>query len=305
MGIVVVPSFGADPVTVTGPTLDSKVDGLATEFNGHIDENNLDPAISIPYANLNLTGLVRNDDVKSDAAIVSTKLNLSTISQVIAMSGSIFKLAKGADVSSVAGNIVLGEDGNYFDITGTNAITSITAKDSGTIVVLQFDSTASLVNGSNLKLNATFSGAALTQIALISDGTNWIEICRSVGQSTFATVAEVKTGTEVAKTIAPSTMIGHQGVCKGWINFNGTGTIAINDSFNVASITDNGTGDYTVTWTTSFATAYYAVSINASGSLAQNITSQAAGSVRFTLFNASSGNPADSANISVMAIGNR
>lgn len=63
MGIVVVPSFGADPVTVTGPTLDAKVDGLATEFNGHIDEDNLDPAISIPYASLNLTGQVLGADL--------------------------------------------------------------------------------------------------------------------------------------------------------------------------------------------------------------------------------------------------
>jgi len=35
-------------------------------------------------------------------------------------------------------------------------------------------------------------------------------------------------------------------ICKAWVNFNGTGTVAIRDSFNVSSITDNGTGDYTV-----------------------------------------------------------
>ncbi len=46
---------------------------------------------------------------------------------------------------------------------------------------------------------------------------------------------------------------------KAWIHFDGTGTIAINDSFNVTSITDNGTGNYTVTWATDFANAFYAV----------------------------------------------
>ena len=35
--------------------------------------------------------------------------------------------------------------------------------------------------------------------------------------------------------------------CRAWINFNGTGTIAIRGSGNVSSITDNGAGDYTVT----------------------------------------------------------
>ena len=36
---------------------------------------------------------------------------------------------------------------------------------------------------------------------------------------------------------------------RAWVNFNGTGTVAIRDSFNVSSITDNGTGNYTVTFT--------------------------------------------------------
>lgn len=46
---------------------------------------------------------------------------------------------------------------------------------------------------------------------------------------------------------------------KGWVNFTGTGTVTINDSYNVSSITDNGTGDYTVNWTTAFASANYSL----------------------------------------------
>jgi hypothetical protein len=38
-------------------------------------------------------------------------------------------------------------------------------------------------------------------------------------------------------------------LCRAWVNFNGTGTVAIRASFNVTSITDNGTGDYTVNFT--------------------------------------------------------
>ena len=37
-----------------------------------------------------------------------------------------------------------------------------------------------------------------------------------------------------------------QGRAKAWVSFNGTGTVAIRDDFNVDTITDNGTGDYTV-----------------------------------------------------------
>jgi hypothetical protein len=49
-----------------------------------------------------------------------------------------------------------------------------------------------------------------------------------------------------------------QGSAKAWVNFNGTGTPAIRASYNVSSITDNGTGDYTVNFTNAFADANYA-----------------------------------------------
>lgn len=45
------------------------------------------------------------------------------------------------------------------------------------------------------------------------------------------------------------------GVAAAWVNFNGTGTIAARDSVNVASLTDNGTGDYTVNYSNSFSAA--------------------------------------------------
>ncbi len=44
---------------------------------------------------------------------------------------------------------------------------------------------------------------------------------------------------------------------KAWVNFNGTGAVAIRGSFNVTDITDNGLGDYTVNFTTAMADANY------------------------------------------------
>jgi len=49
--------------------------------------------------------------------------------------------------------------------------------------------------------------------------------------------------------------------CKAWVNFDGTSTVSIRASYNVSSITDNGTGDYTVNFTTAFADANYIVSL--------------------------------------------
>ena len=46
--------------------------------------------------------------------------------------------------------------------------------------------------------------------------------------------------------------------CRAWVNFDGTGTVAIRASGNVSSITDNGTGSYTVNFTTAMPDANYA-----------------------------------------------
>jgi hypothetical protein len=52
--------------------------------------------------------------------------------------------------------------------------------------------------------------------------------------------------------------------CRAWCNFNGTGTVAIRASGNVSSITDNGTGDYTVNFTTAMPDVNYSAVIGAS-----------------------------------------
>jgi len=57
-----------------------------------------------------------------------------------------------------------------------------------------------------------------------------------------------------------------QFTAKAWVNFNGTGTLAIRDSHNVSSVTDNGTGDYTVNWDVDMANANYCMSGMASHS---------------------------------------
>ena len=49
-----------------------------------------------------------------------------------------------------------------------------------------------------------------------------------------------------------------QGRAKAWVNFNGSGTVAIRDHFNVSSITDGGTGVYTANFTSALANANYA-----------------------------------------------
>jgi len=169
MGIVVVPTYGSDPATVNAANLDAKVSGLATEFNGGIDNDNIDPA----------------------AAIAATKLSLATIAQAIAMSSKTFQFAKGADVAS-ASSIALGTDGNFFDITGTTTIQTITAKQAGCIVALHFDGALTLTDDTgNLELNgANVTISAEDNVILVCDGTNWHMAAHYSG----ATVGTTQTG---------------------------------------------------------------------------------------------------------------
>ena len=72
----------------------------------------------------------------------------------------------------------------------------------------------------------------------------------------------VDTVSNAAGSGSPDVGINTSGIAKAWVNFNGTGTVAIRGSFNVSSITDNGTGNYTVNFATAMADANYQVSMS-------------------------------------------
>lgn len=101
-------------------------------------------------------------------------------------------------------------------------------------------------------------------------------------QQSVKAYADTKTAAVAASGLAP----------KAWVRFNGTGTVAIDSSYNVASITDNGTGDYTINFTTPFAnTSYCLIGICDSGVNTSNtardvqIKELAAGYARITTHN--------------------
>jgi hypothetical protein len=73
--------------------------------------------------------------------------------------------------------------------------------------------------------------------------------------------------------------------CRAWVNFNGTGTVAIRASGNVSSITDNGAGDYTVNFTTAMPDANYSV-VGVSSSSAQTSSTAA---ISLNVYNGISG----------------
>ena len=79
--------------------------------------------------------------------------------------------------------------------------------------------------------------------------------------------------------------------CRAWVNFNGTGAVAIRASGNVTSITDNGVGDYTVNFTTAMPDANYCSIVTAgTNGLTSNNQTLSTSSVRFWTNLAGTGN---------------
>ena len=146
------------------------------------------------------------------------------------------QVASVAQVQAVIENVPQ-SPGTAFTVSG-NVITFTSAPPSGT---------------NNIYVYYT---SPITQVIAPSDGT--------VGTSALATGAVTNDKlTLTANASNIMTALNASGTapiyaCRAWVNFNGTGTVAIRASGNVSSITDNGTGDYTVNFTNAMAGANYA-----------------------------------------------
>jgi uncharacterized protein (AIM24 family) len=110
------------------------------------------------------------------------------------------------------------------------------------------------------------AGNATNGLALSCDNTGILELKTGTGAGTTAMTIDASQNVTLATGIAGDFKMnsGYGSVataygCRAWVNFNGTGTVAIRASGNVSSITDNGTGDYTVNFTTAMSDANYSV----------------------------------------------
>lgn len=90
-----------------------------------------------------------------------------------------------------------------------------------------------------------------------------------------------------SKSVPVDTVV--DGSAKAWVNFNGTGTVAIRAAFNVTSITDNGTGNYTVNFTNAFSSGDYAAVLTPRRNATNDVLFAAPlGAVNGTAFNTGS-----------------
>ena len=143
-------------------------------------------------------------------------------------------------------------------------------------------------SGSNLTL-----GGSGTQVTLHASATS----------SGFVTDG----GVTVAKLSTSGTEADNvkKRVAKAWVNFSGTGTPAIQEDFNFTSITDNGTGDYTLSFTANMSSANYVAvgTVCASSRGVVSITAIAAGTVQVITREGHTGTVTDYGETSVLVFG--
>jgi multidrug efflux pump subunit AcrA (membrane-fusion protein) len=116
--------------------------------------------------------------------------------------------------------------------------------------------------------SSTIAGTTNTQVSLTDDqtiaGVKTFSSSPVVPNASTATQALAFGQVSTANAAPVKTALNASGdapiyACRAWVNFNGTGTVAIRASGNVSSITDNGTGDYRVNFTTAMPDVNYFV----------------------------------------------
>ena len=174
---------------------------------------------------------------------------------------------------------------NRSDVNGVHTTGSVTSGTTSLTVASATGIVAGMVvTGEGITPGTTVSSIASTTVTLSANA--------------GATLSSDPVGFyDNTKALSPGSVGGQ--LCRAWVNFDGTGTVAIRASYNVSSITDNGVGDYTVNFTTALADANYAVSghtrADAAGGAVTltaavgSTTWQQSGSVRISAFSTAGG----------------
>jgi hypothetical protein len=154
------------------------------------------------------------------------------------------------------------------DATNWTAVAAV-PDDSVTFAKMQNIATAVILGRSTAGTGDVEALTGAQATALLSAASETVS-----GRVELADAAEAAAGTDATRALSPARLrdaVNATGTapifaCRAWVNFDGTGTVAIRGSGNVSSITDNGTGNYTVNMTTAMPDANYVAMVTVSNS---------------------------------------
>jgi hypothetical protein len=189
--------------------------------------------------------------------------------------------------------ILSGTDG-LSDVDGTAATPAVRGTDTNTGIFFPAADTIAFSEGGTevARINSdaqivTLAGTAALPVLTFTGDVNTGIYSPGADRIGFA-----EGGTQVGEFDASGNFLFNSGYgsvarafgCRAWVNFNGTGTVAIRASGNVSSITDNGTGDYTVNFTTAMPDANYSFTgaCQNSGTGPQFVTGKSSGTYSTT-----------------------
>ena len=182
-----------------------------------------------------------------------------------------------------------------FSYTFASGTTTLIAVPAGTLATGTITMPATPADGMVITITTTQQITALTIAGNTGQSIGGTQVALMAANSAMSFVYR-QSNTTWYRNSAPA--LGNIGTApvyaaRAWVNFNGTGTVAIRASGNVTSITDNGTGDYTVNFTTAMPdadySAVYAGRIEGSATVVNetnpSIPAKATGSIRITTLN--------------------
>lgn len=148
------------------------------------------------------------------------------------------------------------------NVAGINT-TGVTTSGSTAVTITGTSLISSISNGDYV------TGIGITAGTTVSSGGGTVAL--TLSQPATSSLTNPLTFYTPNKVITPA-VIGGQ-LCRAWVNFNGTGTVAIRAAYNVRSITDQGGtgGNYTVNFTTEMPDANYSTNLSISIDSAQLI----------------------------------
>lgn len=227
------------PVTINGTTGISGIDGTAASPAIEGSDTNTGmffPAVDTVAITTDGTERMRVDSVGNvGIGTSSPNANLTVQGDAnITFSPNVFNIRTRGTASATSGN-----SGSGISFQGYTTGTS---------------SFADIAFISGIKENATdtnYAGALVFGTRTNGSGSGSFERLRIASNGALSSVVPG------GSTLYPSF------TARAWVNFNGTGTVAIRASGNVTSITDNNVGDYTVNLTTAMPDANYAITMSA------------------------------------------